>query len=68
MFELKDNPIGIYEKAMPNKFDWATKIKIAKAAGYDFIEMSIDESYERLYRLEWSKEKRNYIKQLLRNI
>ena len=65
MFRLTDNPIGIYEKAIPNKYDWASKIKIAKAAGYEFIEMSIDESDERLYRLEWSKEKREYIKKLL---
>ncbi len=65
MFRLKDNPIGIYEKAIPNKFDWATKIKIAKEAGYDFIEMSIDESDDRQYRLEWSKEKRTYLRELL---
>ncbi len=65
MFKLLDNPMGIYEKAIPNKFDWATKIKIAKEAGYQFIEMSVDESDERLYRLEWSKEKRVYMRQLL---
>lgn len=65
MYKLCDNPLGIYEKAIPNKFDWATKIKIAKAAGYEFIEMSIDESDERLYRLEWSKEKRLYMKEQL---
>lgn len=65
MFKLTDNPLGIYEKAIPDKFDWATKIKIAKAAGYEFIEMSIDESDVRLHRLEWSKEKREYIKKLL---
>jgi L-ribulose-5-phosphate 3-epimerase/hexulose-6-phosphate isomerase len=65
MYTMKDRPIGIYEKAIPNRFDWATKIKIAKAAGYDFIEMSIDETDERLNRLLWSKEKRKYLKDLL---
>lgn len=65
MFTLKDNPIGIYEKAMPNRFDWATKIKIAKEAGYDFIEMSVDESDFRQYRLTWSKERRAYMRRLL---
>lgn len=65
MYTLKYNPLGIYEKAIPNRYDWAVKIKIAKDAGYDFIEMSIDESDERLFRLYWSKEKRNYIKNLL---
>lgn len=65
MYKLSDNPIGIYEKAIPNKYDWATKIKIAKDAGFEFLEMSIDESDERIYRLEWSKEKRHYIKEQL---
>jgi len=65
MFNITNNPMGIYEKAIPSKYDWATKIKVAKAAGYEFIEMSIDESDERLYRLDWSKEKRDYIRKLL---
>lgn len=65
MKDLRKNPIGIYEKAIPNMYDWATKIRIAKKAGYDFIEMSIDESDERLARLEWSKETRGFIRDLL---
>ncbi len=65
MFRLADNPMGIYEKAIPNKFDWADKIRIAKAAGYEFIEISVDESDERLNRLYWSKEQRDYIRRLL---
>ncbi len=65
MYTLKDNPIGIYEKAMPNRFDWATKIRLAKEAGYDFIEMSVDESEFRQYRLTWSKERRAYMRRLL---
>lgn len=65
MYTLKKNPIGIYEKAIPNKFDWADKIRIAKRAGFDFIEMSVDESDFRQYRLTWSKERREYLRQLL---
>lgn len=65
MYTVKDNPIGIYEKAIPNRFDWADKIRIAKAAGFDFIEMSIDESEMRLNRLYWSKESRAYLRNLL---
>ncbi len=62
---MKKNPIGIYEKAIPNHFDWADKIRIAKAAGFDFIEMSVDESDERLARLKWSKESRVFLRELL---
>ncbi len=65
MYSLKKNAIGIYEKAIPNSYDWATKIKIAKMAGFDFIEMSVDESDERLNRLYWSKEQRSYLRNLL---
>ena len=62
---MKKNPIGIYEKAIPNCFDWADKIRIAKEAGFDFIEISIDESDERLARLKWSRETRKYLRELL---
>lgn len=65
MVTLTDNPIGIYEKAIPNEFDWAQKIDIAKRAGYDFIEISIDESDERLNRLNWSKVERQRLKAIL---
>ena len=63
--KLQDNLIGIYEKAIPNAFDWEKKIKVAKAAGFDFIEISVDESDERLSRLEWTKEERTNLVQLL---
>jgi len=62
---LKLNPIGIYEKAIPNQFNWEEKIQIAKAAGFDFIEISIDESDERLSRLDWTMSQINQFKQLL---
>jgi L-ribulose-5-phosphate 3-epimerase/hexulose-6-phosphate isomerase len=65
MVNLKNNPIGIYEKAMPNNFSWKEKIEAAKKAGFNFIEMSVDESDERLARLNWSKEERNELRDIL---
>ncbi len=65
MHNLKHNPIGIYEKAIPNAFDWETKIKVAKEAGFNFLEISIDESDERLARLDWAKEDRFFLRNLL---
>ena len=50
--------IGIYEKALPASDNWSEKLATAKAAGYDFVEMSIDESGERLERLDWSADMR----------
>lgn len=52
-----DHKIGIYEKAINDRFDWDDKLAIAKAAGFDFIEISIDESQHRIDRLNWSNQK-----------
>lgn len=44
--------LGLYEKSMPSVIDWNQRIHSAKKAGYDFVEISIDESDERLERLD----------------
>ena len=51
-------PIGIYEKATPKQFNWLERLNFAKELGFDFVEMSIDESDSRLARLDWTKEER----------
>ena len=48
------NPIGIYEKALPKDLSWAERFGQAQEAGYDFLELSIDETPERMARLNWS--------------
>ena len=48
------NPVGIYEKALPKNLGWAERFAAAKAAGYDFLELSVDETPERMARLDWS--------------
>lgn len=45
--------LGIYEKALPKNTSWLEKLTTAKELGFHFIEMSIDESDERLARLDW---------------
>ena len=45
---------GIYEKALPAGLDWPGLLESARKAGYDYVEMSVDESDERLARLAWS--------------
>lgn len=47
------NPLGIYEKALPRDLDWPARLAAARDAGYDFVELSIDETPERLARLDW---------------
>lgn len=48
-------PIGIYEKATPKNFTWRERLAFAKELGFDFVEMSVDESDSRLARLDWTK-------------
>ena len=52
------NPIGIYEKALPKDMGWAERFDAARAAGYDFLEISVDETPERMARLDWSTKER----------
>lgn len=55
---MRQHPLGIYEKALPKHLSWPERLALAKACGFDFVEMSVDESDERLARLSWSKEQR----------
>jgi len=48
------NPVGIYEKALPRDMSWVDRFEAARQAGYDFLELSVDETPERMARLEWS--------------
>jgi L-ribulose-5-phosphate 3-epimerase len=50
----KTLPLGIYEKALPFNIDWHERLTIAKEVGFDFVEISIDESEERRARLDFS--------------
>lgn len=50
--------LGLYEKAMPGKLTWKEKLEAAKEAGFDFVEISIDETEEKLARLDMSREER----------
>lgn len=43
--------LGLYEKALPNEWSWEEKLTVTKETGYDFLEISIDESDMRLSRL-----------------
>ena len=48
------NPLGIYEKALPKEMGWPERFRAAREAGYDFLEISVDETPERMARLEWT--------------
>lgn len=54
---LLDRAFGVYEKALPVG-PWRTVLTEARAAGFDYVEMSIDESDARLARLDWTRDQR----------
>jgi len=49
--DLRKNLLGLYEKALPAFLSWEERLSFAKYAGYDFVEMSVDETDERLNRV-----------------
>jgi len=60
---MRTNPLGIYEKALPASLSWPQRLSLAKECGFDFVEMSIDETDTRLKRLDWNVEERMQITQ-----
>ena len=50
--------IGLYEKALPLSMSMAEKLQTSKDCGYDFLEISIDESDDFLAKLDWSSHQR----------
>ena len=64
MFKM---PIGLYEKALPESLSWEERLTAAAQAGYDFVEISIDEGQDRLSRLDWSNSKKAALRRAIEN-
>ena len=45
--------LGMYEKALPQSLSWAERLAAARETDSDFVEISIDDSDERINRLSW---------------
>ncbi len=54
----KTYSLGLYEKAMPNNLSWKERLELAKQVGYDFVEMSIDATEEKIERINMTKQER----------
>jgi L-ribulose-5-phosphate 3-epimerase len=59
LYDIRENPIGLYEKALPAQLSWEERLSAAKDAGYAFLEMSVDETDARIGRLKWSRTERS---------
>jgi L-ribulose-5-phosphate 3-epimerase len=60
-------PVGIYEKALPADLGWEERLRLAGEAGFDFVEISVDESKGRLARLSWSASQRADLRRAIAN-
>ncbi len=59
--------IGLYEKALPESLDWDERLILARDAGYSFMEISIDETDERIERLKWDMAKKKTLREITEN-
>lgn len=58
---------GIYEKAMPERLSISEKLAVAKGAGYESLEICLDESSQLLQRLDMPKPAVKEIKRQAQN-
>lgn len=59
--------LGLYEKSMPNGLALSKKLLLTRESGFDYLELSIDETDEKLARLDWDEETLAAGKQHARN-
>lgn len=65
---MKPYTLGLYEKALPGELSWREKLSCAKQAGYDALEISIDETDQKLARLDWPRQTRMELISLMSEI
>jgi L-ribulose-5-phosphate 3-epimerase/hexulose-6-phosphate isomerase len=59
--------LGLYEKATPSNISWEERLQSAASAGFDYMELSIDETDEREERLNWTVAQRKDIVRAMNN-
>ena len=55
---MRNFTLGLYEKSMPHHLTLGEKLINTKKSGFDFLEISIDETDEKLSRLYWNASER----------
>ena len=58
---MKNYKIGLYEKAIRNSLSWHEKLKCAKECGYDYLEISIDATEEKIQRVFMDRDEKRKI-------
>ena len=60
-------PVGLYEKALPRDLTWGERLRLTQQTGFDFLEISIDDTDERVARLTWTAAERRSLRKLVEN-
>lgn len=58
---MKKYELGLYEKAMRNGLSWREKLQCTKECGYDYLEISIDATDEKINRIFMDKHEKKII-------
>ena len=62
---MKEYEIGLYEKAIRSSLSWREKLICARECGYDYLEMCIDATEERIGRIHMSSKERLELLELM---
>jgi L-ribulose-5-phosphate 3-epimerase/hexulose-6-phosphate isomerase len=58
---IKNYQLGLYEKATPQDLSWEERLEVAAKNGFDYMEISVDESDGRQARLDWTATERQAV-------
>lgn len=58
---MKKYKIGLYEKAIRDSLSWKEKLQCTKACGYDYLEISIDATENKINRIYMGQEEKKKI-------
>lgn len=59
--------LGVYEKALPTTLGWPERLALAGELGFDYVELSVDESDARIARLDPTSPERARIRAAVRD-
>ena len=60
--------LGMYEKAVPAELTFEEKLRACKEGGFDWMEISIDETDEKISRLYWSDKEKNALVETMKEV
>ena len=60
--------LGMYEKAVPADLTFEEKLRACKEGGFDWMEISIDETDEKISRLYWSDKEKSALVETMKEV